>query len=110
MTTPTRETIEQDTGVRQDALTPLRIYARGFVNGVLRASTTLERVLHLEARVLVAFDILGIGPEYRIAILETARDDARRELGPDADTFDVRVFGCELVLAYLRILTRRGRK
>lgn len=94
--------------VRQDAFAPLRTYALGSIDGAIRSTLSLERVLQLEARVLVACEVLGIDAESRVLILETARDDARRELGPEPDCFDVRLFAAELVLAYLKILTRRN--
>jgi hypothetical protein len=93
--------------VRQDSLTPVRIYARGLIAGHARAHLQIDQTLQAEARCLVALEHLGITGASRWAIMEAAQDDARIELDATADDYAVRHYAALLVLAWLRLICRR---
>ncbi len=92
--------------VRQDALTPLRLFSRGYLAGVAAESLSVSGTLRAEAQVLVAMEHMGIAADMRWAIMDYATMTAELELG-SVDPYTVRYFAAEIVLAYLRLAWRK---
>jgi len=93
--------------VRDDALTPARLYCRGLLAGYARASLQIDTTLAAEARALVAMEHLGFTAESRWELMDYARMMAELELGHDVDPYTLRHFAAEVVLSTLRIAVRR---
>ncbi len=96
--------------VRDDILTPLRLYARGYLAGVAASSLSVSTTLESEARCLVALEHLGIDAATRWSIMDYARMEAEVELGVGTDPYTVRHYAAQVVIAWLRLILKRAKQ
>lgn len=92
---------------REDALAPLRHYARGYAAGAFVEWASEVVAIELEALALSILDAVGVPPKSAAEVIEQARLEISRAVPSGTSPYDIRALAAQRVALLVRVRLAR---